>query len=342
MDSDPHHILIVHIAGLGETILALPALRSLRQHLPHTRLTIATSPATADLLRMAGCVDEVLTIGRLKKAELAGPRALYVSLKSLREASHHTYDLAIEFTPGTEAAVLMNFARPLRRLNAPRKGLHQVIGLLASAFARPSKAVRHQAQRYLDLLEPLGVRPVEAAPKLKTDRAADERIDKLLRKKGLQPGELLVGIHPGAGSAGKRWSAERFASLASRMIHNFNARVLLFTGPREHWLSRRVAAELPKDHFVTLESLPAADFVSALARLSLFIGNHSGPAHLAAAVGVPVVVASVTNGPAPDDLLGKNTAHVRGLAPDLISEEAIYEAACRLLQSSRAERLIAL
>jgi heptosyltransferase-2 len=342
MYSDPRNLLVIHIAGIGETMLALPALRSLRQHLPHARITVATSPASAELVELSGCANETLVIGRLRRGEVAGPRAMYASVKALREASHHTYDLAIEMKPGAEAAVLMNFARPLHRLNSARKGLHSVIGLLANVFAPSAARMNHQAQRYLEILEPLGVRPVEAAPRLRTDHEADARIDKLLRKKGLLAGELLVGIHPGAGSANKRWPAERFASIAARFIHNFNARVILFAGPRERGLARRILKSLPKERIVLLESPKAVDFVSALARLSLFIGNHSGPAQVAAATGAPVVVISPGSGPTAYDLLGKNTSHVRGPAAEAIPEEAVYEAACLLLQSSRAESLIAL
>ncbi|HWQ32382.1 MAG TPA: glycosyltransferase family 9 protein [Blastocatellia bacterium] len=342
MYSDPRNLLIVHIAGLGETILALPALRSLRHHLSAARVTVASSPVGAEVLQLSGCVNEVLTIGRLRHGEIAAPRATWRSLKSLREASHHRYDLAIEFKSGTESAVLMNFARPLRRLNAPRKGLHRLVGLVTNLLSRSSQSYRHLAQQYLELLEPLGVRPLEAAPKLSTDREADERIEKLLRKNRLKPGELLVGIHPGAGSAQQRWPAERFASLAARFIYNFNARVILLSGPRERGLVRKVAASLPKERIV-LPGLPdVSELASMLARLSIFIGNHSGPAHLAAAVGAPVVVASITSGPSPYDLLGRNNTHVRGPAAETIPEEAVYEAACLLLQSSRAERLMAL
>jgi heptosyltransferase-2 len=342
MYSDPRNLLIVHIAGLGETILALPALRSLRQHLPTARITVASSPAGTEALQLSGCVNEVLTLGRLRHGEVTAPRATWRSLKSLREASHQHYDLAIEFKSGTEAAVLMNFARPLRRLNAPRRGRHSIIGLVTNLLSRQALASRHLAQRYLEILEPLGVRPLEAAPKLATEREADERIDKLLRKNRLKPGELLVGIHPGAGRAQQRWPAERFASLAARFIYNFNARVILLSGPWERWLVRKVAASLPKERIVLPGSLDVSELASMLARLSIFIGNHSGPAHLAAAVGAPVVVASVTTGPSPYDLLGRNNTHVRGPAAETIPEEAVYEAACLLLQSSRAERLMAL
>jgi ADP-heptose:LPS heptosyltransferase len=73
--------------------------------------------------------------------------------------------------------------------------------------------------------------------------------------------------------------------------------------------------------------------------LSLFIANHSGPAHVAAAAGAPVVVASTWVQPSASDLLGARVNHVRAPHVSLISEEEIYDAACKLLKINRAEFL---
>lgn len=89
------------------------------------------------------------------------------------------------------------------------------------------------------------MRPIEAEPRIATSRESDERIERLLRKHNVEFGELLVGVHPGAGYGKPRWPIERFASIAARIIHNFNARVLVFSGPNERGLAKRLAAMLP-------------------------------------------------------------------------------------------------
>lgn len=341
MNNEPQSILIVQIASLGETVLALPALRSLRRSLPHTRITMAVSPSVAEMITLSGGVDEVLCVGRLRRGEAFRPGSFYRSIQSLRSASRLPFDLAVDFSSGTESALLLNFARPLHRLPSERTGLQKLVGIVTEKLTGKI-GQRHLAQRYLEMLAPLGVRPQEAAPRLGTDRTADERIDKRLRKKGVSAGELLIGLHPGAASAEKRWPVERFATLAASFIYNYRARVIIFAGPRERRLARLVAAELPRDRMILFDTLPMNDFVSALARLSVFIGNHSGPAHLASATGVPVVVASATSGPSSVDLLGRNTTHVRGLMLQAIPTDDVYQAACLHLQTSRAERLMAM
>jgi ADP-heptose:LPS heptosyltransferase len=73
--------------------------------------------------------------------------------------------------------------------------------------------------------------------------------------------------------------------------------------------------------------------------LSLFIGNAAGPAHVVAAAGAPVVAVSTSVDFSPQDILGSRVELLRAPHPSIISEEAVYEAACRLLKMNRAEYL---
>ena len=70
------------------------------------------------------------------------------------------------------------------------------------------------------------------------------------------------------------------------------------------------------------------------------IANHSGPAHLAGAVGTPVVAVTASATPTPYDLLGKHHQHIRAAHIDLVSADTVYEAACRILNRSRSELLV--
>src|SRR5262249_9169889 len=131
MSTASQHILIVHVAGLAQTTLALPALRSLRSHLPQSRITVATSPAAAELLLLAGrpdarpkdavggaiagCVDEVLPIARIQGAEFLNPRKFFRATKSLGDLRREYFDLAIEFKTNTESGVVLQFAHPRER-----------------------------------------------------------------------------------------------------------------------------------------------------------------------------------------------------------------------------------
>lgn len=342
MPNQAQHILVIHIAGLAQTTLALPALRSLRVHVPESRITVAASAAAADLVRLSGCADEVLTVGRLRHAELLKPTAFYRSTKAISELRHSNFDLAIEFKTNAEGGAVLNFANPAEKLRPAKgsnKGLTGMLEQFTQTVSQKAYEPTHLAHQYLKKLEPLGVRPIEAEPSLATDRAADEQIEKLLLKHKIEFGELLVGIHPGAGRIQQRWPLERFVSVGSRLIHNFNARVLVFAGPQERGLAKQIVAQLPAKRSIALQSPKIPELVSAFARLSLLVANHSGPAHVAAASGTPVVVISTFVKDSSTDILASRCEHLRASHVGLISEEAVYEAACRLLKMNRAEFL---
>src|SRR5262249_38130877 len=132
----------------------------------------------------------------------------------------------------------------------------------------------HAAHQYLKRLEPLGVRPIESEPRLATDKLSDEQIEKLLRKQGLRTGELLICIPPGAGPRKQRWPIQRFASIGARMIHNFDARILVCAGPNESGMAKRLAAmmtdmmteKMHEKKAIAIQSPKIAEFVSAAAR----------------------------------------------------------------------------
>jgi len=339
---DGQHILVVHSAGLAETTLALPALRSLRKHFPNSRITVAASSIGADLIRLAGCADEVLPVGRFRHAEVLRPNAFFRSTKAIRQLRQNNYDLAIELKVSSESGIILNQAQPYERLkpaSSAAKVFSEALEKIAQVISSKSPPLTHLAHEYLKKLEPLGVRPIESEPRLTTDREADEQIDKMLAKHNVGFGELLVGIHPGAGQIQHRWPVERFISIGSRLIHNFNARVLVFAGPQERRLAKQIASALPLKRAIAIKSPPITELVSAFARLSLLVANHSGPAHVASAVGTPVVAISTFVKNSSVDVLGGRCEHVRGSHVAIISEEAVYEAACRLLKMNRAEFL---
>jgi ADP-heptose:LPS heptosyltransferase len=129
-------------------------------------------------------------------------------------------------------------------------------------------------------------------------RAADEML-----RKALSGGKIkgrrntaggagdgpLVGIFPGAGHPSRRWPVERFAELAWMLERNDSVRSVLFAGPEERKLVREALPKFPPSA-VVLDRLTVPQLAAAAARLSVFVSNDTGPMHVAAAVGTPVVI----------------------------------------------------
>ncbi len=332
MTDSYQRIFVSHVAGIGQTVLALPALRALRAAFPQSQITVASSYTAIDVVRLSHCANEVFPVGR--NSEIINPRASYQSLKSLRTLHREHYDLTIELQRGTAGSV----ARFLAQLGSQKKH-KKLLTQIREAILRHSLSDKHAAQLYLEIMGELGAFPIDREPRLFTERAADTRIDTRLEKSELLPGGLFVGLHPGAGRNKPCWPLERFLVVAEKLIHLLNARVLVFAGPHERGLARSVVKQLPAKHALAFDSAPLNDVTSALARLSVFISNHHGLTHLAAAVGTPVVALAPLSLSHANDLLSQNHLHLRKTMLDAITTDEVYEAAGQLIQSNRAEFL---
>ncbi len=338
-------IQVVLLAGLTEVLLALPALRALRAHFSRARISVLTSPGGSELLGSVNWIDEAIGIGRLRKGEIFDLRTGYRTLRSIERLRQYSReglrpDLLVDLSGGIGSTLLRELIGSGSAV-VGRQG-----GLLPGIFdpLQIDCAQLHRSHYYLRCLEPLGVRPVIAAPELSTLPAADERIERLLRRLGIESGHLLIGLHPGQGlGAGEDgWPIDRFAALGRRLISQFNARLIIMCGRGEEQRRRRLADALPRQETIPIDRLPLIDYLSLLARLSLLIGNAGAVPHLGSAVGTPVVAVSLSSRATPFEIISQSGITIRAPhfdQPDLQNEEAVFQAACQLLVLNRSRLL---
>jgi ADP-heptose:LPS heptosyltransferase len=190
------------------------------------------------------------------------------------------------------------------------------------------------------VLLPLGVSAVDRQPKINI-RATDHAvIEKLLRKTKADVGAPLVGLFPGAGHPTRRWPVEKFGALAEFLARNDRVRVLLFLGPEESGMGQKTKALFPQGT-ILLDKLTIPQLAAAQARLAVFISNDTGPMHVAAAVGTPVVAFLQKRAPLTYLPIGDRHRFISNPNIDDISVEEAYEAARAVLASSRAASLFA-
>src|SRR5262249_42449196 len=140
----------------------------------------------------------------------------------------------------------------------------------------------HFSNRWLRLLETLGKSPDVLEPRLQVTANEKESAETCMAERGIQNGEFVIGIHPGARSAVRQWGEENFTILAERLQAEFPVKVVWFRDPGQI----EPTENDPQRHAF---SLPLRAFMGALSRCQLLICNDSGPMHIATALGVPVV-----------------------------------------------------
>jgi ADP-heptose:LPS heptosyltransferase len=262
-------------------VLALPALRALRRAHPRAQIDAVGPPA---LWSVAGSlVDRVVSIDRPLFAPLLAGRPS----PELREWLAGT-TLGVLWTAHDRSEVLRaaGVPRVIHRSPYPPPGIHAARWLLEGLEAPWDEAV----------LEPPLVIPTPG------ERDAGRRI---LSGMGLNAPVIL---HPGAGAAWKRWPAERFAGLAAKLRRR-GTPVALLEGPADAPAVADVLSRLTGPVAVIREGSPRA-LAAILAAARLFVGNDSGPTHLAAAVGTPTVALFGPTDPASWSPLGARV--VRG------------------------------
>jgi ADP-heptose:LPS heptosyltransferase len=259
-------ILVLRTDRLGDMVLTTGALVDLKAHYRHARITVLAPSAPVALLEGHPAVDHVVLLERHLPAGLAG-----------------RFDMAIDFTPDESLAG----ARLVAATGATWRAGFAAAGRQAffTLPSPPARADRHIVDLNRDLLEAIGVTRRESEPTLPVSEK--ERTSALARVAALGAAQPRVLVHPGGHFASQRWPADRFAEVIERLTESVGAACLVAWGPLEEDLARRIAGATPDA--LPIGPLSVRDLVAVTSVVDLFLGNNSGPLHIAAALGVPTL-----------------------------------------------------
>jgi heptosyltransferase-2 len=223
-------------------------------------------------------VDERLVFDkRGAHAGISGLRRMAAELAAKR------FDLALCPHPSLRSSLLVRLARIPRR-----------IGFSANPGARlfttrvPRDARLHEVRRVLSLLGPLGGAPDGLVPRLVPDRAAEASARAKIEALGIRPGDRVAGVHPFSVWGTKRWLPERFAAVIDALAGR-GLRVLLIGGPADRADADALLAHVRSRPADAVGALGLRELLWATRDLAVFVTGDSGPMHIAAALGVPVV-----------------------------------------------------
>jgi heptosyltransferase-2 len=268
---------------IGDAVMCEPAVAAVRRLFPQAELTLLVKPAVAELFKGHPAVAHILVYDdRGQHAGLTGKWRLANELRRGR------FDLAILFQNAFEAALLAFLAGIPRRYGYATDGRRL---LLSEPVPRPGRnAVAHQVEYYLGMLRPLGCEERAAPPQLVLFHEEESAMARRLAESGISGAELLIGLNPGSTYGGaKRWLPERFAETADRLAGQFNAKVLIVGARGEEALAQAIAGRIKAKTVVLSGKTSVRELMAAVRRCAVFVTNDTGPMHIAAAFGVPVV-----------------------------------------------------
>ena len=342
MSFNPRKILVIDFGQLGDVVMSLPALRAIRERFPDARVTAAVGKPGDEVVEMSGYVDAIISVDRVRLRDGFKPLSILRVFQITRDVRRRQFDFVIDLHSLSETNLLGFFSGASKRLFSRRPG--RSLDFLANFSPRPPIEVdhrkRHSVDRYLDVLRPLGINDAPRLPQLKTRFEDDRAMDAMLRKEKADIGAPLVGLFPGAGHPSRRWDLERFAELADFLVRNDGVRPIVFAGPEERSLVQEMRRQFPRSS-VILEGLTIRQLASAQARLTAFVSNDTGPLHIAAAVGTPVVVLLDRRAPESYLPLIESRKVIYNATISEITVEEVYAATRELLSTGRTASLFA-
>ena len=274
-------VLVVRLRSIGDTVLATPSLIALRRFLPDAQIDVLLEDWVAPVLEGFEAVDNILTVSRKSKKS---------RFETARKIRRNRYDVAFNLHGGTTATFFVRVSGAPHRVGFAHYSYKFLYNhLLSSSADFWHSNILHSAEQQLALLGFVGV-PVEDRPKsrLTVTEKARTSIEEKLESAVRNPKSQIALFHPVAATDTKQWATENFARTAEFLSEKGFQIVAVATKKEREVLEN--LKKLAKVPILTFDDLSLPEITALAARASIFVGNDSGIAHIAAAVNAPSVV----------------------------------------------------
>jgi len=266
-------VLVIKLRAIGDVILSTVVTGNLRRAFPEAAIDFLTEPPSREVLSGNRFINSVVLYDR---------RAMN-GLDLIRTVRRGRYDLIIDLFGNPRTALLTRLSGARLRVGYRFRGRAYAYNVVVE----PRGNRVHNTQFNLDALEALGIaitdRSIYFPFSIEDERFVDAFFPKFADRR-----PLVVSINAGGGWYTKRWGLDRYASLADRLVDEYRAHIILLWGPGERGDVESIKSMMHHPAFIppqtTLSQLGAL-----IKKSSIMVTNDSGPMHIAAAVGTPVL-----------------------------------------------------
>jgi ADP-heptose:LPS heptosyltransferase len=281
------NLLVVRMDNAGDIVMLGPALRAIKTTSPDAWITLLASPAGSKAAVLMPWVDEVITW-----------RAVWQDLGHLpfdppreRELidllAEHAFDAAFIFTSFSQAPHVPGYVCYLAGIPLRAGESHEFGGASLSHEFRDLTDDVHQVDRNLHLVERLGFEPVDRTLEIRIPGESHAAVAQRLQRLGVQAGDQVAVLHPGASARARRYPAERYGQIAMSLRER-GWHVLLTGSERESDQLDAVCAAA-QQALPRLMDLTIQEYAALIAHSAVVVCGNTLPMHLADATGTPVV-----------------------------------------------------
>lgn len=270
------NILLVRTDRIGDVVLSLPMLPVLKKHFPEASISMMVRKYTRELVEHHSCVNDII------QWEVDGERSLFEYVKIVKERK---FDIAILPYPRFTLALIVFLAGVPVRVGTGYRWYSFLFN--RKRYEHRKDATFHELTYNLNLLNTLGI-DVDSEPQFELNIPTEihERVDAIVRRDRL--GQFVV-LHPGSGGSARDWSPKNFATLGDRLQQECALNVVFTGSASEQPLVRQVIEKMKTSPIDYSGKFLLRELTALIMRAKVFVSNSTGPLHIAAAVGTPVV-----------------------------------------------------
>ena len=270
---NPKNIAVIKLWALGDSVMSLPMIKSLKEEHPHSKITVITRDKNAHVYENQNFIDKII---------LFEPRNLKKILNLFKK-----FDLSIDCEPYLKISGLFSWFCAKNRIGFS----HTIRSWL---YTHPVKFndKQHQVLTYMDLIKKLGINnSPKKLVKLPYSVGDKKQINELLKKQSISKNDKIIGFCIGTAESAKHrsWPAENFAKLADKSIEKKKAKIIFVGSPGESKQIEKIRSMMRLSSINLAGKTSKTSLFYLAERCNLFISNDTGPMHVAAAQGTKTI-----------------------------------------------------
>ncbi len=290
----PQRILVIRLDLIGDLVLSMTTVRALKHTYPDAAIDLLALPTSAKVVTGDPDLNEIITydpnVWRRPKT-LTQLKNWSNAFNVLRYLHKRDYDIAISVF-GKWAAILATFSGAKRRVGFGRESYPGLMTDNVRGRHWRSGDHKHEVDYCLELARTAGAKTssVDRIPRLYVSTLAQQQLEQLLEHEGIVPDKPMIACHISSNNGhSKRWPVSYWAILIDKLIRGLNTQVILTGTPDDLPLIECVTSQMQERAINLAGKTSLPQLVALLKKVNLVISGDSGPMHIAAAVGTPLI-----------------------------------------------------
>lgn len=288
-NSNISKILVMRHDWIGDMVMTTPFFRELRKAYPEAHIALVCSNFNKGPIIHNPHINEIIVLdpGQKKRRRL---NPMKLDIKKLVEIRNRKFDMSICFTSGSTSSTMISLLCGAKfKIGVENVWGREYLNMFYNLLVPVKVFELHEVKRNISFLQFIGIEPKDYSLEIFTNLREDKAAQVFLEKHGIEPNDVVIGIHNGAHKKGFAWPTDRFAFIADKLISEYKAKVVLICSPGDESFIQKLIEMMTHKPIAIYYGTIATEFSALFRRFPLFICNDSGIMHVAAASGCKVI-----------------------------------------------------